>query len=111
MTITLPTGFSQAAETLDRVRECEAKRRDETVTFSKQPLFDQLIDVFQECSQPGWEGADSEAVDRQTLMIAKQLVEALPAAYRTPTITGEPDTRLTVSEWSRFMFQNRDRST
>ena len=56
MSTTLPTGFSEAAETLDQIRDYEARRRDETVTFSKQLLFDQLIDVFLQCSQPGWEG-------------------------------------------------------
>ena len=98
MSTTLPTGFSEAAETLDRVRDHEAKRRDETVTFSKQPLYDQLIDVFLKCSQSGWEGRDSDAVDRGTLMIAKQFVESLPMAYRTPTITGEPDGHINL-EW------------
>jgi hypothetical protein len=94
----MPTGFSEAAETLARVRDYEAKRRDETVTFSKQPLYDQLIDVFVQSSQAGWEGEDSDAVDRGTLMIAKQIVESLPMVYRTPAITGEPDGHINL-EW------------
>ena len=98
MSATLPTGFSEAAETLERLRNDEAKRRDETVTFSRQPLYDQLIDVFLQCSQPGWEGEDSDAVDRETLMIAKEFVESLPEAYRTPTISGEPDGHISL-EW------------
>ncbi len=91
-------GFSEAAATIDRVRDCEARRRDDTVTFSKQPLFDQLIDVFLECSEDGWEGEGSAAVDRRTLLITKELVESLPMAYRTPTITGEPDGHVNL-EW------------
>lgn len=98
MAATLPTGFSEAAETLNRVLDDETKRRDETVTFSRQPLYDQLIDVFLQCSQPGWDGEDSEPVDGETLMIAKQFVEALPTAYRTPTISGEPDGHINL-EW------------
>jgi len=98
VTATLHAGFSEAAETVDRVRDLEAKRRDETVTFSKQPLFDQLIDVFRECSQPGWEGEGAEAVEQQTLLIAKQLVESLPTSYRNPTISGEPDGHISL-EW------------
>jgi len=98
VTIALPTGFSGAAETLDRIRDDEAKRRDETATFSRQPLYDQLIDVFLQCSKAGWEDEDSEAVDRETLMIAKKFVESLPMAYRTPTISGEPDGHINL-EW------------
>jgi len=68
------------------------------VTCSKNPLFNQLSELFLECSEPGWEGEDSEAIDRETLMIAKQFAESLPTAYRTPTITGEPDGHINL-EW------------
>ena len=113
MTAALPTGFSEAAETLDRIRNDEAKRQQETVTFSKQPLYDQLIDVFLECSQPDWEGEGSKAVDRETLMIAKQFVESLSAAYGTPIISGEPDGHINL-EWyvhpRRILTVSIDRS-
>lgn len=98
MAATLTIGFSEAAETLERVWGDEAKRSDETVTFSRRPLYDQLIDVYLQCSQPRWEGEDSERVNRETLMIAKQFVESLPTAYRTPTISGEPDGHISL-EW------------
>ena len=49
---------------LDRIRSDEAKRLDETVTYSKQPLYDQLIDVLLECSKPDWEGEGSQTIDQ-----------------------------------------------
>ncbi len=98
MAETLPIGFSETAKELGQVLRDEAKRQDETVTFSPQPLYDQLIDVFQQCSLPGWEGEESEPVDRGALMIAKDFVEALPVAYRNPTISGEPDRHISL-EW------------
>lgn len=98
MTAMLHTGFSEAAETLRRFGEDEVRRRDETVTFSNFPLNDQLIDVFLQCSQAAREGEDSEAVDRGTLLLAKQLVESLPRAYRTPVISGDPDGHVSL-EW------------
>lgn len=98
MTAVLRTGVSNAAETLRRVREDENQRSDETVTFSNYPLNDQLIDVFLRCSESDWDGEGSEPVDRSTLLLAKQLVESLPWAYRTPTISGEPDGHVSL-EW------------
>jgi len=94
----LSTGESKAADTLRRVQNDERKRRSEAVTFSDHPLNDQLIDVFRKCSDPGWEGPGSEAVERDTLSFAKAFVESLPKAYRTPAISGEPDGHVNL-EW------------
>lgn len=91
-------GVSEAAQTLDSVREFEAKRLDETVTFSNQSLHDQLIDVFSAASEDGWEGEGSSAVARKTLSITTGLVDSLPLAFRTPTISGEPDGHVCL-EW------------
>lgn len=91
-------GVSEAAQTLDSVREYESSRSDETVTFSNQSLHDQLIDVFCAALEDGWEGEGSCAVSRQTLAIAKLLVDSLPLAFRTPAITGEPDGHVCL-EW------------
>ena len=98
MSTTLPRGFGEAAETLNQVWHDEEKRRDETVTLSRQPLYDQLIDIFIQCSQSGWDGEDSDPVNRNTLMIARQFVESLPVDYRTPTMSGEPDGHISL-EW------------
>ena len=98
MTMRKRAGFSEAAETLNRVRSDESRRQDATITFSNYPLHDQLIDVFQQCSIAGWEGDGSVAVDGRTLLIAKQLVESLPMMYRTPAISGEPDGHVNL-EW------------
>ena len=98
MTATIRPGVSEAAEILKRVQNDAWKSQDETVTFSSHPLDDQLIDVYCHCSQDNWEGDDSVAVDRETLIIARDLIESLPRAYRTPTISGEPDGHVNL-EW------------
>ncbi len=98
MTTTLPTGVSQAAKTLHRVYGEETLQQQATVTFSNFPLDDQLIDIFEHCSNAGWEGENSVPVDTRTLMVARKLVEALPREYRTPTISGEPDGHVCL-EW------------
>jgi hypothetical protein len=39
---------------------------------------EQLKFLFEECSQPGWEGECSVAVERETLLIVKDPIESLP---------------------------------
>lgn len=98
MTKTIRPGQSEAANVLNEVvYQCE-KSQDETVTFSNYPLHDQLIEVFENASLPNWDGKGSMPVDRKTLILAKELVESLPMAYRTPTICGEPDGHVEL-EW------------
>lgn len=91
-------GFSHAAHALDQAQQIEAKRNAETVTFSNLSLLDQLIDAFIEASSDEWDGPGSVAVERETLLIAKQFVESLPSRYRTPEITPEPDGYINL-EW------------
>jgi len=98
VTATLLSGESKAADTIRRAQTDERNRRSETVTFSNFPLDDQLIDVCVQCSDPGWEGEGSEAVEPRTLSLAKAFVESLPRAYQTPSISGEPDGHVNL-EW------------
>ena len=95
---TTTCGFSEAAQTVDRLNQYAAKLREDTVTFSQHSLNDQLIDIAVEAGQDGWDGEGSSAVGRDTLMIVKKLVEALPPAYRTPVITAESDGHIDL-EW------------
>ena len=92
------TGVSDAAQVLDRVRAQVAKREEDTATFSNFPLHDQLIDVFRECGDDGWDGEGSAQVHPHTLMLAKALVEQLPLQYRTPDISGDSDGHVGL-EW------------
>jgi hypothetical protein len=97
MTTTV-TGVSSAAQVLHRVRTEVTKREQQTATFSNFPLHDQLIDVFEECGNDGWDGDGSIQVAAHTLMLGKALVELLPLRYRTPDITGHPDGHVSL-EW------------
>jgi hypothetical protein len=92
------SGFSIAAETIQRIDDDERKRRSESVTFSDHPLHDQLIDVFGECSEPNWDGVSAQAVTQQTLMIAFNLLRLMPKRFRNPTVAGESDGHVSF-EW------------
>lgn len=98
MTTTTRPGFSDAAKAINEWAKRNEASQDETITFSNLPLGDQLIEVHETSSQPGWDGEGSHPVTAQTLAIAQSVVESLPRAYRTPEISGEPDGRVLL-EW------------
>ncbi len=97
-TITRASGVSNAAIRLRREEYSQVSRQRDTVTFSSQHLVDQLIDVFEECSQGHWDGEHAVPVASETLNIAKNLVESLPQRFRDPTVSGEPDGHVNL-EW------------
>ncbi|MCA8992512.1 MAG: hypothetical protein KDA88_11055 [Planctomycetaceae bacterium] len=98
MTTTQYAGVSDAAKTLMCVQDELVNRREETVTLSSQLLADQLIDVFEQCSLPNWDGDGATPVEVEALAVAKELVESLPSAYQVPTVSGEPDGHVSL-EW------------
>lgn len=91
-------GFSQAAETLDEYRNRLAEFNNQSITFSNLPLEDQLIDAYEEASEPNWDGVGSVQVDPSTLGLAQQFVLSLPKKYQAPDIAAEPDGHLNL-EW------------
>jgi len=84
-------GVSQAAAEVDQFLRTVTELNSETVTFSNYSLVDQLIDAYSEAQLDGWDGDGSVAVARETLQVARELVDGLPTAYRTPEISAEPD--------------------
>ena len=71
------------------------------MTYSKQPAFDQLWAVWQDCKQPNWDGYGAVPVEQETYRNAYELIEALPLGCPLPTSFGaEPDGHLAL-EWHR----------
>ncbi len=80
-----------------------AKRPRAEFRLSKlghQETHDELWDVWQECSRPGWDGYNAKAVERDTLTAAYQLIESLPLGFPRPSLGAEPDGQITL-EWHK----------
>ena len=97
-TIERKYGVSPAAEIVSQYVSEISRHNNETVTFSNHSLVDQLIDVYQQAAEDGWDGEGSIGVAADTYQVAHALVESLPTAYRTPEISAEPDGHLHL-EW------------
>ena len=98
MSVTMPTGFSDAAVAIQRVREDENQRRADTITFANLSVDDQLIDVYNDNSKAAWDNSDVVPVEPRTLHLARKLIASLPKEYQLPTVTGEPDGHVSI-EW------------
>jgi hypothetical protein len=96
----VPPGFSQAAEFLDNAKREALKRFRDSAAFSKQPAFDELGEVWNECRTANWDAHCAEPIESETLRNAYRFIEALPFGYPLPSVGAEPDGHLTL-EWYR----------
>ncbi len=93
-------GFSEAAQIVDEASRRNRERLAETVTFSRQPTFDELWDVWNNCREGDWDIHGADPVMRDTLRNAYEFIEALPPGCPLPSIGSEPDGHITL-EWYR----------
>lgn len=60
----------------------------------------ELADVWEECSQPGWDGFNALPVTWDSLSLTERLLRALPFGSCKPSIGAEPDGDITL-EWGK----------
>jgi len=77
-----------------------AEHLDSSVSFGKQSAYNELIDIWDECQIPGWDGYDAHPVEKDTFDQAWAVVESLPITYPLPSFNAEPDGHITL-EWYR----------
>ncbi len=93
-------GFSEAAEIVEKASRRQSDHFNQSVTFTKQPTYDELWDVWQDCKEPNWDGYDALPVDRETFQNAYRFVELLPLGYLPSSVGAEPDGHIAL-EWHR----------
>ena len=95
-----PPGISEAARFSESANQEAEERLSETASFSKQPAYDELAEVWQNCRVPNWDGSDALPVEQDTLRYAYQFIESLPLGCPLPSVGAEPDGHITL-EWYR----------
>jgi len=96
----LVPGLSDAAQIVADASRKNYGRLAELETYSKQPAYEELWDVWQQCRQANWDGYDALPVQQETYHNAYRLIEALPLGHTLPSVGAEPDGHLTL-EWHR----------
>jgi hypothetical protein len=92
------TGFSDSARYLSDAHRQSLRQFDSSAAYGKQPAYDELAAVWEECRTPNWDGRDAHAVEPETLHSAYRCIEALPLGCPLPSVGAEPDGHITL-EW------------
>lgn len=97
----LSTGVSDAAMYVDERSLERWKRLKESESVGVGSLvFDELIDVWEECREANWDGHHAIPVPWSAYNYTKRLLEALPLEIPVPSVGVEADGDLTL-EWYR----------
>lgn len=105
--ITLPqfdtavsTGMSGTAEFIaQQIREWRRQLQDSyTLGQQAKGSFNELCQIFEECSHADWDGYGAMPVAADTFRFAWGFLEALPFGMPAPSIGAEPDGHITF-EW------------
>ena len=75
-----------------------ARKAQQMLVLGHCEAFDELGEVYGECSHPDWDGYDALPVEQETLRYAYQLIESMRLGFPRPSIGAEPDGALTL-EW------------
>lgn len=95
---TMLRGNSETAQYLDKTSQAKSQYFRESAAFSKQPAYNELFSVWNECKISNWDGYQAFPVKEETLFNTYSFIEALPLGTSLPSIGVEPDGHLTL-EW------------
>jgi hypothetical protein len=68
--------------------------------FAAKGTFQQLDEVFEECSSGGWDGERAKPISVEVLRNAERFLSSFPLGMEAPEVGAEPDGAITL-EWYR----------
>ncbi len=80
--------------------------KSKMVDKNKQPLLNELFQVYQKCSEENWDGYDAQPISQEAYLEAEKLIRLLPSHIKKPEIVPEPTGEIAL-EWylgKRFTF-------
>jgi len=103
-------GASAARIAADVVREQE---QSVALFGDKDAAISELWEVLAECADPGWDGDEAEAVDRNAATNAAALIRSIPHGLPMPEVAADPDGEISL-DWiagrDRLLTISVDRS-
>ena len=102
------TGVTQEALLVQKRVNAIQRKMSENATYGKTiyELFDELFDVYNECSTENWDGYDAAAIEVDVFEQACRFIISLPIAIPLPDIAPDPDGEISF-EWyinQRYVF-------
>ena len=86
------------AEKMENSREL--LQESNALGFAAKGTFQQLYEVFEECSSEGWDGERAKPISEETLQSAKTFLKSFSLGIEAPDVGAEPDGAITL-EWYR----------
>lgn len=102
----IPSTFSGYASpisaSIDKeiVETYERLQKLNTLGLGAKGTFQQLEEVFDECSFEGWDGENARPISEEVQRRAMEFLESLPFGIEAPEVGAEPDGDITL-EWYR----------
>jgi len=84
----------------------ELQVKSNVVDINKQPLLNELFQIYQECSVNNWDGYDAQPISNEAYLEAEKLIRLLPPNIKKPEFIPEPTGEIAF-EWyqgKRFIF-------
>ncbi|HLG20230.1 MAG TPA: hypothetical protein VI895_10515 [Bdellovibrionota bacterium] len=63
-----------------------------------QRAVNELDEIFEDCSEPGWDGYNALSIDTVSMGLARRFLERLPSHVRMPEVAPDPNGQITL-EW------------
>lgn len=104
--IVMPSPISGcASETANfvgqQIEDClNMLQKSNALGFAAKGTFQQLDEVFQECSSDGWDGERAKPISVEVLRCTKRFLNSFPLGMKAPEVGAEPDGAITL-EWYR----------
>ncbi len=84
----------------EREKIFETLQMSNTFGFSAKGTFQQLDEIFEECSSDGWDGERAKLISGEVLQCAKTFLKSFPLGVEAPEVGAESDGAITL-EWYR----------
>lgn len=69
----------------------ESVERSQVLFGEKATVISQLMALADDCSEPGWDGAEASAINPIAVFVAESFLRALPDGFPIPELAPEPD--------------------
>jgi hypothetical protein len=93
-------GSSSTANYIEGTNQNNSQHFSQSVVLGKQSAYNELIELWDECQTPDWDGYDALPIKEKTFNNAWAVIEALPLGCPLPSFGAEPDGHITL-EWYR----------
>ena len=103
MSTTLSRSASEAGRAVEEQVDRFNRRLRKLATFGVEShIRSELVEAFDECRKPDWDGYDALPVTYDSYRLAEQFLLAIPLGVPMPSVGAEPDGHLTL-EWSNVV--------